>query len=735
MAEYFNFGIGKADFYNVSISLKVIQCAELNASMSIPDSDSEEKMPMLSSWDFALSQFLEPWSSYIAEPFQAIPEQQDDNFDRSNCSETLDRTFQFSIYPVIVLDWLVVCLLVLITLLIIYFSIRTGVLYFKSGKMRKSTVKQTSKVAPMTKSDVDCQAPDQVACAGAISDFDQTTAVKLPQAVNKNLLSERKGCQIDKGDAGRFLKQTLDLLNTGLNRVLWKTSSMAGSGSVVASPTLSRRWSSNLGSRSSSTTVSLGLRRRGQSATNLSLMTEEEPTSLDGWDDFEESFMKFGWRQSRIPRISRSKVGGESLQQLMSFLEGSLSTDGSHWRASCMVVTYLLKLVEKELQRLPNAASLGLKFINFKPIGSSVKGTKTGAPDTFDVLMVLQPTCSSLQEALIGQKHEGLASGKTVLVLADTTLGISKRFVKEIRLQETKKSCMLTRQTCFTAHGLLDGAMAEVASRSRKLSERLPYRILKIESKPTFSRLLLDTKPIKNIGFDVGEICINIFPAVCIADGGLQRLPLFAVPDWDYRLGASSRSVSVPKRNNGIESEFQWAFCTTALEEAYLSVIKQRMRLSAVDSCHLTCLHLLKMITQVTDSDAADSSSNAYISGYWLETVINYLLLESSPEMWSFDRLTSRLSDAIIFFKRAVQNQRLPHFFIGNPHLLKQFPYLKMFPWLAGEKQVNLMSSLSEANSEMILKQIEEQILKFPARHVLTQDYSAEMWEYEFFCF
>ncbi|XP_064609674.1 uncharacterized protein LOC135473732 [Liolophura sinensis] len=733
MADYLSLGFGKADFYNVSVSLKVIQCAELNISSSIPDSEADDEMPLFSSWDLALSQFLEPWSSDIAEPFKAIPEQ--DDIPLLNCNETLDRMFQFSVYPLVVLDWFLVFLLALIMLPAVYFSIRAGVSYLKSQKMKKSAGKQTSKVAPMTKSDVDCPAPGPVTCTGDILDFDQTTAVKLPPGVNRDLPSDRKGCQIDKGDVGRFLSQTLDLLNTGLNRVLWKTSSMAGSGSVVASPMLSRRWSSNLGSRSSSTTASLGLRRTGQSATNLSSMAAEEPMSLDGWDDFEECFVRSGWRQSRIPRISRSRVGGESLQQLTSFLEGSLSTDGGHWRASCMVVTYLLRLVDTELQKLSNATSFGLKFINFRPVGSSVKGTKTGSPNTFDILMVLQPTCSSLQEAIVGEKLDGLASGKTVLVLADMALGISKRFVKEVRLQESKKNCMLTRQTCFTAHGLLDSAMAEVAAKSRKLSERLPYRIVKIESKPTFSRLLLDTKPIKNIGFDVEEICINIFPAVCIADGGLQRLPLYAVPDWDYRGGGSSRSLSVPKRNNGIESEFQWSFCTTAFEEAYLSAIEQRMKLSAVDSCHLTCLHLMKTILQITDSNVDDSSSNANISGYWLETVINFLLLESSPEMWGFDRLTSRLSDAIIFFRRAVQNQRLPHFFISNPHLLKQFPYLKMFPWLSGDKQVNLMSSLTEANSEMILKQIEEQMLKLPLRHMLSQNYSAEMWEYEFFCF
>lgn len=159
----------------------------------------------------------------------------------------------------------------------------------------------------------------------------------------------------------------------------------------------------------------------------------------------------------------------------------------------------------------------------------------------------------------------------------------------------------------------------------------------------------------------------------------------------------------------------------------------QKCAYSGVLGCHKTVIQILKFL--FAPQSRKTLLSRGEVSSYMIETVVSYMLVESRAEQWTMDQLSARVSDAIHFLKRALQNGRLPNFYINNPHLADESDFLKHAKLLFPGRQENLMADSSDDTVSKMLHFLDSRLTENNLSDCIQSEYSEDMWEYEYFVY
>lgn len=513
-----------------------------------------------------------------------------------------------------------------------------------------------------------------------------------------------------------YLQQTVDPLLTEVDKILSKYG-----GTSISYPSMpSAPRSSSHG----------GFRRSRLSVPALSTSGDTVKTA---W--IELDLISMGWTRGHFEAMDYSNSGYlKKVRELMEFGKYVCEIKFTQWNAACLVVNYTLLMLEKELKCLTKDDDL--RFEEYVACGSARKGFKVGKPDQFDVLMVMQSTKHPLRDILWNGKHADVKAGRLVLIVDPPNNEDGSEICMEHNGINGSVTCLSSKYILLESQQIVDNALQNILSNNSELLERLPFKLRRSASSPL--SITIETRNLNWLGFGMTEMYLKLIPSVRILPCGWFQNTIYAVPKWPKTFSNKPKTRSMlfqRDRNSNTEKESNsaWSMCLVDFEEEYLKGIERKFQASGLDTCPRSCLQILKGM--MASAQARSSAVSTVHVSYYLETVFYYLLLESSPQQWTYDMLPSRVSDCINFLLAALSHQRLPSFFVKNVHLLRQMPHLQWFPSIATGAQENLFFNMKPEVASELQSYIKQAIKDSGLHDCIKSQYSSDMWEYEFFIF
>lgn len=528
-------------------------------------------------------------------------------------------------------------------------------------------------------------------------------------------------------DISWFLKNSVDYVFSELDKYLLDRASLNSPTSNGPSTSLA----DSMTSPRLSTRRMVPRSRQGRGSSPLLSPHDrvDEPSERRAWQEFQQKVIPLG----KFPYHSEAyrntdKIPDAKVRNLVQFYNAQCIVRFEQWNGACLITNYTLALLEKAMKTL-NIDASGFNFNRLEMTGSIMKGLKSSTAGQFDVLMVFHGSGFKISHAFDQISYNGIPPGKLVL-MAEETRDQSNDCLKNFKIDNANCLCVSSEAVAGLAESMLDRGIQKIYTETRSLIDRLPFRIQR--SATSSLTLSLDTRNV--VGLNLPEIKIQIIPAIPLHAGGWYQLStVYAVPPWhiqDVKRKSSARGESV---NQACPHDLQWGLSLGELERAFFNGVDMKMKMAGVTSCHIVCFAILKtLFTSVTRRSLLDRGE---INSYILETVLSFLLLESSPFDWTLDKLADRFSDSIHFLRSAMEHGRLPNFFLHNPHLLKQMPALKTYPFLTKGRQENLFAESRQDSTEKTFKFMNHRLKEMKMEECVKGEYSDDMWEYEFFVF
>jgi len=542
--------------------------------------------------------------------------------------------------------------------------------------------------------------------------------------VNVNLhYSVCKTCPGKRSDTDllKFLEDTTSKLFSKLDRLLLKgATSTDQTQSTFATPRLARR--------------SLVRRQRvgsspmltsGASTDDQDHNTEEKSKT---WSQFKQFAQSMGWNTLRKFEVDESSLNRSS-QKLLQYYHRMTTLSMDNLQATALVVNYTLYLIKTELENMNGHNTNVCRFLNFIPIGSNKYGTKVSRVNACEFFMVLQlpfPVKGAIHE--LSDERNQIPAGMFAMYIDNqqTETGSEKKMLVSCDIGNEKLQCVSSVQFFKTAEDLIDSCLFNLHARLRSAMDKLPFTVKRAQT--SLLQLILDSKAI--VGLGEPEVKVSLIPVVAIVTEGMYQSPvLFATPRMDegepkWPAGTSS---------NVINPNTLWSLRYNDYEETFLNGLDRKFKESGIEPCHSVCLIILKAL--LTACDRRNLLDRGMLPSYHIETVMKFLLLESEPEQWTFDQLADRFSDIIHFLEEAYTNGRLPAFFMNNQHLNKKMGQVGTNPLLTRKRQQNLLAESSRERLEKCLSYMKERIREVGLVDCVREEYSPDMWEYEFFLF
>lgn len=72
---------------------------------------------------------------------------------------------------------------------------------------------------------------------------------------------------------------------------------------------------------------------------------------------------------------------------------------------------------------------------------------------------------------------------------------------------------------------------------------------------------------------------------------------------------------------------------------------------------------------------------------------------------------------------------------MNNPHLIKKMPCVAGNSLLTSKKQQNLLSDMTQEGLNKCLEYLKDRLREVGLADCVKEEYSPDMWEYEFFLF
>ncbi|XP_052794094.1 uncharacterized protein LOC128227512 [Mya arenaria] len=521
-------------------------------------------------------------------------------------------------------------------------------------------------------------------------------------------------------DLSKFLEETTAKLFSKLDRLLLKGGTADQTQSALATPRLARR--------------TLVRRQRVGSSPMLSnTATLQENDSGTGqrsktWQQFRMFESLMGWNLSRQFSFDETNSGRSSMK-LMQFFQRISSLTEDHIRASSLVVNYVLYLVKCELENIGAIHSDVYRFVKFIPSGSTKYGTKVSRVNTCDFLMLLQSPLK-LDGAIheVNCDHQLVPPGMVVITLdKDATVKGSQRdMVIHCDINGDTLQCLSSKHLLKFSEEVIDICIQNLYTRWRSDMDKLPFTVKR--STTAQLQLSIDTRAI--VGLGEAEVKVDLIPVVAMAtEGPLQSPLLYGTP----RMEDSEPKTPLGSNSGFVNPNCLWKVRYDDFDSAFAVAVDRRNAESYNQSCNKVCLMIVKAI--LTACDRKNLLDRGIFPSYHVETVMNFLLSESEPFQWAPDCLADRFSDTVHFLQQSYTNGRLPAFFMNNQHLNKKMPQVGGNKLLTRRRQHNLLAETSCEGREKCLVYMKERIREVGLTDCLNEEYSPDMWEYEFFLF
>lgn len=527
-----------------------------------------------------------------------------------------------------------------------------------------------------------------------------------------------KSSAIGNSSVITFLDHTKDKLFKKLDKILLRglSDGQSFSQTCPATPRLARR--------------NITRRQRIGSSPMINTLAEASADSSEGmetkeqehaWSTFKRFSESLKWQFPFTYSLESSKLDRSS-QKLLHYYQRVCPVPDNMWKTACLVTDYVLYLIALEIQNIGNKS--GYRFIQFLGTGSARNGTKVSKANQFDVLMVVQPPA---MPELVFESSKGSIPPGMVVVSVNTgkhTVG-DRHVISNCEVDGLVRSCLSAKECAISAESMVKDSLHSLYTMSRSAMDRLPFQM---KGAPTAVLTLnIDTRAL--VGFGEPEIKVRIIPVLPLPIDGWYQMPLlYATPplaEYEYKQRSETRGVLNP--------DLLWQVESSELDTVFSIGVESLMKHARVDSCNVICLKVLKAL--LTGGIKNNLLDRGVFPSSHLATVINFLLLESAPNQWTFEKLGDRFSDAIHFLKSAYSCNRLPHFFINNPHLISKMPYVAENKVLTQKRQRNLLAGVSSEALEKRLQYLESCLREAGLADCVKEEFSNDMWEFEFFLF
>ena len=417
-----------------------------------------------------------------------------------------------------------------------------------------------------------------------------------------------------------------------------------------------------------------------------------------------------------------------SNRKLLEFCNEVCVVNFEQLLVSNFIVNYTMLLLDKVLKTM--SSYHGLRYVSSSLAGSMRKGMKVGFANQSDYSMVFQCTDVELSAAVDHRGHRDIPPGKLVLIALDREAhNVPSKLLKTYEEQ----TCISPQEFLNAASELIEIAIQKLYKEGRPMVDRLPYRIQRASSPGL--QLSLDTRNV--VGFHSSDIRVQLIPSLLLSTNKwIDPINLYAVPTWspvDVKRKVAARDRYATQPPQVTSHDLYWSLSSGDLENFFFNKFDQKCQYSGVLGCHKAVIQILKFLLAPQSRKAL--LSRGEVPSYLIETAVSYMLVDSKPEQWTMDRLSDRMSDAIHFLRRAIQNGRLPNFYINNPHLAEESEFLRQIKLLFPGRQENLLSDMSPDTVSKTLQFIDSRLTDYNLRDCIKPQYSEDMWEYEYFVY
>ncbi|XP_051945985.1 inositol 1,4,5-trisphosphate receptor-interacting protein-like [Xyrauchen texanus] len=109
-------------------------------------------------------------------------------------------------------------------------------------------------------------------------------------------------------------------------------------------------------------------------------------------------------------------------------------------------------------------------------------------------------------------------------------------------------------------------------------------------------------------------------------------------------------------------SDIHWQLSLTVYERNLLKHLPIKL---PTNSCHIYCLQIVSFLHKKQTA----LTGRCALTNYHIKTALLHLLLSKPPSMWQPQNLDHRLQDLLSFLQKSLEEKRLYHVIVGNPHV------------------------------------------------------------------
>lgn len=473
----------------------------------------------------------------------------------------------------------------------------------------------------------------------------------------------------------------------------------------------------------------------------LAVGTVSTKAEIQMWQKVVDMELKMRWNKT-APELDVSAVQDRRLSTVLQFYQQACPVKPEQWSAATLIINYVLTLLQNELVFGCVEEDQPIKIVDFCSFGSAANGTCIGKANRFNVMLFLHLNDSLDLMVFHYGMHEDIPAGKLLLGVKEQASG-SRSAVHRLLVRDCVGGSfghfLSQKEVIQATQSLVVNAVERLKSKNLSAIEWLP---LKIYLAPYEDLVLcIETKILNGNDLGMAQILVHLTPAICVTPHECDPLPvLYAVPQMASLKGSSTQATSnrvrpsiMRDRSQGISGDLQWQLSNTNVVSSFMSFADRKLKACSIEGCHVMCQQILRALFSHSGKDTLLRSGEVH--PHVLDSVVCFLLLESHPGAWELSCLPDRLSDCILFLKAALRNEWMPDFVLHNLHLQKQMPALKLLPLLTSKRQENLLASLQSEDIESMLAFIDARLQETGLKQCMKDDYSEEMWEYEFFIF
>lgn len=367
--------------------------------------------------------------------------------------------------------------------------------------------------------------------------------------------------------------------------------------------------------------------------------------------------------------------GEEMLKLKLKTQIGRYEFPLQEWKKACFVADDVLRIILTELRNQANKNFEGLVIdSDILRQGSARQGLKIAAPDEFDAVVLFQIEGLVLQEVRLADSFGQILPGQIRLrVMNDKELASMLPGLVKVGVFEMVQGICLINTKVFQEQvlkSLMDKSLTALAVVNQPTNV---YNVTRASMPPTMQLTVHGSTsspmPFKlNVDFVpalmLGREGISIPRSVVFSSDHLTLFPRFCVMKW-----INKENVDISTK----DKEFIWRNSSSSYENCMFGLcLENPERQYIMTSCRV--MKALVMQLKRRQNHAAN-----LLTSYHLKTISMYCILlltipSVAPPGFHLSGVREALGYFLAILKSVLENEFLPHFFLGNEYLDRLFP-------------------------------------------------------------